>query len=229
MSFISIASAILFVTQVFAVEYNPSLDAKLDQVIQQGGFYKAAEMPIAPKNLDRAAQATFRISPDDGTCSAVFLSNDGYVATALHCVQQCFRTKWNYKPPVVAVETSHKTGIYKATQIPLQTPPEMNCPTLKSPDFWNYEYSIGEPQLVFVGRGMFTNNEKELVKISNAEFETIKDIGEDIAILKYENKLGRPLPCVPPPKPRRRRRRRCGRLAFRCVDQASAGTAIARA
>lgn len=199
MFLVTMASAILFVTNAFAVEYNASLDAELNQVIQKGGFYKPENMPITPKNFARAAHATFRISPQEGTCSAVVLSNDGYVATALHCVEHCFHTKWNYQPPVVSVPKTH-SDIYSGVQIPVQAPPEMNCPDMQGPNFWNYEFQIDNPTIVFVGRGMLTNNEKKMVAISDAEFDSIKDLEEDVAILKYKVKPGQVLPCVPAAK-----------------------------
>ena len=196
MSFISIVAALLFVGRVYAVEYDPNLDSRLDQVIQTGGFYKPAEMPIVPKNAARATAATFKIAPRGGICSAVFISDDGYVATALHCIEHCFHAKWRYQPPVVAVEKSHP-GVYSGVQIPLQVPPKMNCPDMQTSNFWNYEFNLDNPEIVFVGHGSLTNDEKQLAKISQAEFDTIKDLDEDVAILKYENKSGRPLPCVP--------------------------------
>lgn len=196
MSLISIISVFLFVGHVYAVEYDPSLDARLDQIIQTGGFYKPPEMPIVPQNAERAVAATFRIAPQEGTCSAVFLSDDGYVATALHCVEHCFHPKWNYQPPVVSIQ-KNRPGVYSGVQIPLQTPPKMNCPDMQSSNFWNYEFNLDKPEIVFVGRGMLTNDEKQMAKISQEEFDTVKDLDEDVAILKYENGSGRPLPCVP--------------------------------
>src|SRR5690606_21719236 len=83
----------------FSQEYRSEMDAQFELVVAQGGFYRAEDVAIYPRNLQRATKASIRLAPG-GSCSAVYLSDDGRVATALQCIEECLSESWGYKPDI---------------------------------------------------------------------------------------------------------------------------------
>lgn len=201
--------------QVFATEYTPDQDQQFDSLVARGGFYQEADVPIGPAHLNRAIRATVRLGKGS-TCSAVILSKDGYVATAAHCIDDCILTTYNSKPDLKLSwirkasldspmeELSHKTDmpprptIFEVLEFHERVPAQLKCSEYVQTTWTLWDYDLQNPEIVWLGRGVLTDDEKSLIHVSDAEFDRIKDINQDIAILKYHRKGGAgEVPCIP--------------------------------
>lgn len=181
-----------------ASEYESGVSGEFDRLVQTGAFYKPAELPIKPKNYDRAVGASVRIGADGATCSAVLLSKDGYVATAIHCIEECLKPTWNYRP-IVDVDWLNQKNIFDAVRVREQVPTRLQCPDFLTSHYFIWDHRLNNMRIVWMGRGYITQDEKQIVKLSPSEFSLLKDLNEDIAILKYDFEAGEThdIPCVP--------------------------------
>ncbi len=196
-NFFALTLTLCFITHAMAAGYNPALDGELDKLIGAGGFYKGEEVPIAPKNLARALSASVRIGEEGATCSAVIISNDGYVATATHCIDRCLKATWAYQPHIYAKRRT-KPGVYDGLEIEEQVPTRLSCPLSITLDYNIPEFTLIRPKIIWMGRGTLMNNEKNLPQIPEKEFQQIAGLTEDITVLKYEfSGKETSLPCVP--------------------------------
>lgn len=195
MRFLFLFVYVLWTSASVAAVYDESTGAEFDRLVTRGGFYRPENVPLHPQNFERAARASVRL-PAGGTCSAVILSNDGYVATALHCIQDCLKDAWDYKPDV-KLSRFVSDGVYKVLGIHEQSAPRMDCPAMHGPDYWIWDYGLSDAKVVWIGSGMLNNNESRLADIPADEFAKIKNLNEDVVILKYNHRETASLPCVP--------------------------------
>lgn len=187
----------LFAAAAQAAEYQNSLDGEFDRLVQTGAFYKPANLPLTPKNYERAVQASVRIGAAGETCSAALISKDGYVATAIHCIEKCIKPVWGYNP-AINVEWPSLKNVFDGVRVLEQMPARLQCPDYITSNFYIWDHHLNNARLVWMGRGYITNDEKELVRLSPTAFAPLKDLSEDLAILKYDfESEPRDLPCVP--------------------------------
>lgn len=183
-----------------AAEYSPALDKDFDRIVPEGKFYKAESTPIIPRNFARAVAASVRIGASGETCSASIISKDGYAVTAAHCVDKCLKPSWNYQPKIQVEWPSRgeKGSVYEGMRVLEQVPSRLDCPTHMLNGYYVWDFDLTNPKIIWLGRGYLYGDEKQIAKLSPAEFSGIQDLTEDVAILKYEFAGGkRDIPCVP--------------------------------
>lgn len=156
------------------------------------GFHRPGDLPVRPEKLDRAVAASVRV----GDCSGVVLSPEGYVATNLHCVDQCLQPTYDFQPEI-AIERGAKAGSYRYLKILEQVPSRLNCPAHVLNQFTIHEFGLSRPEVVWLGRGRHSMEETTITRWSEDEYANLTDLTEDIAILKYSKADGRDIPCLP--------------------------------
>lgn len=162
------------------------------------GFLLPEELPAERRfrNFDRAVQATVKIAESEGgDCASEFVSRDGYLVTAMHCLARCL----------------HAAGLNEASSEKLQLTPKL---TLFRNDLGKLPVTCrlaidGEWQparIVAIGKGVVIYpgvlgaDRKEMLELEELEIEGYGDSANDFAVVK----LNRRSPCVPiankPPK-----------------------------
>ncbi|HLE01315.1 MAG TPA: serine protease [Bdellovibrionota bacterium] len=156
------------------------------------GFYNWTELKPenTPANADRLARASIFITPH---CSGVVISPDGYVLTALHCVESCFsKLDGTLDQGLAAVEQDDEPRpFYYIFSVQNQRPEKVVCSKLSSPGL-----GLSNPRLVATGRGYAYFDDSKAMQFSQSLFDRFVSTQDDFALLKFETEL--PLTCVKP-------------------------------
>lgn len=158
-----------------------------------GGFFRLNKLRTAPKNAQKALSAVARIGGHDFQCGAVILSKEGHVATAMHCLKNClFNPKT--KEPKLKMNQQKKGSYYSSYEI--KAGEQIHCSIdfkrdnlaiFPASEFVNQQYSLGDPKVLWAGKGEHWHNEPLVADLTQKEFDSFKELTEDIAILKYED------------------------------------------
>lgn len=154
-----------------------------------GGFFTPESLTESPLNLDRAVKATAFLKTDveyGANCSSVILSNDGYVATNIHCLRLCLEKVWGMHDPQLEQISFMKEGFFNGTFFPDRVPSQLRCPKYAMDAYELKRYGLKDPQVIWMGRGRHTHNQEKVTELSQDEFSMFKDLTEDVAILKFE-------------------------------------------
>jgi hypothetical protein len=150
------------------------------------GFHLPSKLPaqLRPAGYDAAVAASVQIDIDDGTwtCSASVISPDGYVLTALHCMDECLKRNHLYEK----IPDSIYSGNFRSKK----AAPNVLCKGHRIP-----ELGTGDLRLVEVGNGYVVQSPEQLLELTSAEAGKRRAGKTDWAILKAE--LPQPAPCVP--------------------------------
>lgn len=219
-------STFLLLTLGLLIAPRIALAASFDEVAAEGGFYLVDNIPFETAHMKTAIRAVPRFNSErTGTrCSAVILSNTGYVATNIHCLADAKSSvlvpRWGMEPNV-KTSSSSKKGYYSVFRVEERTPDVKWTPLVKSYfNLDNYlwssdkkriapiemvDYGMDEVQVVWLGKGQQTHNEHLINELSREEVDALVDASQDIAILKYDVKGNKAdVPCLPLAKSRAR-------------------------
>jgi hypothetical protein len=152
------------------------------------GFYLPEQLPAGhvPEGLAAAYAASVYLkgrnfwTPD---CNGTVLSPDGYVITALHCVEGCGSVAFG-KYQVFEAPTP-----YEYWEAFTRTPQGVTC--LRDV----FALGLADPKLVFIGRGEVTFDETHISGVPADGLAKMAELSSDYAILKFET--DRSLPCIP--------------------------------
>jgi len=149
-------------------------------------------------------------------CSAVILSNSGYVATNIHCLADAKSSvlvpRWGMEPNV-KTKSLIKKGYYDIFQVEERTPDVQWTDLVKSYfSLDNYiwtsdktrnspiemvDYGMDQVQVVWLGNGKQNHNEQLINELSREELDALVEASQDIAILKYNVKGNKAqVPCL---------------------------------
>lgn len=172
----------------------------LNKAYADEGFFttyrlRERRLPV-PENLDNALRSSVRVLIGNGmtmNCSAQFISNDGYLLTALHCLDTTLEVYNLFR--MASFKLENATWVEVGAQVPAQ-------PTFVSlrtfiPGWGPYH---GFAQAIFLGRG-FGGNFPDYQRTSGWDSsvearQAIATHAEDFLILKLDLK-GRSVSCVP--------------------------------
>ena len=158
--------------------------------IARSAFYNSDQLPNKPQKLKNAINSTFYLNVDasDNHCTAFAISNNGYVLTNLHCLRSCFANGSEYYSADYYKKTED-LGVFDLWEVKSNYPKNQICRNYTS--FDNNKY-FTEPQIVTLGAGKGSFEEKELSQIPKAIFNKIIKVSEDYAILKYDQVIAEP-------------------------------------
>lgn len=158
----------------------------------RAAFYTLGDLPVRPSAgvIERASSATHRITMETGSnCSGVVLSPDGYVLTALHCMDLCLEQAG------VSSRRRRTHELYSLYEIGEQAPKDLVCPRFGA-SYWLSEHDAVSPRVVWLGRGTETFDDARVEELPAEVISEIKGLIGDYAILKYD--LPGPAACLPP-------------------------------
>lgn len=185
LTFVSLLSATSFAaSHPTGLDLFPEFSGEFSKLLEPG-FYPPAALPPknVPQQLMRAAQASVRIQMRMGSCSASIVSEDGYVLTAVHCIDRCLDHNGYVK---ISRSFSPEYSIHESTN---QKPENLHC------NVNLVEHGLYNPKVVFIGRGFAEFDDREIMNIPEQDLEKMVRIEDDFAILKYETHSK--LPCIP--------------------------------
>jgi S1-C subfamily serine protease len=152
------------------------------------GFYQLQQLQNHKnfKAISHAAQATLKISTkldeeNSSDCSAAFISNDGYVLTAMHCISSCLPNN------VLRISGSEKEAymLYEKTA-PVKG---LICADISAP-----ELQLNTAEIVAIGKGFAEFDDLQIRKIPVEIRKKIFELRSDFAILKF--KVPNPVKCL---------------------------------
>ena len=160
------------------------------------------DLPSKPNRLENAIPATgwIKSTRTDDKCSGFFISEDGYYATALHCLEECLRINDQYPHSDPNNDYDHpgptqSSDFHKIFQVNrLQGKKPIICPDLHMTFPGGKWETYGDGQIVAIGRGWATVKNDGIDQLSEKQFELLKDSIDDYAILKF--KVDRKLNCL---------------------------------
>lgn len=140
-------------------------------VTAEGGFYSASQLPLKPKNLDRALDASLYLEREGSWCSSAALSRNGYVLTNIHCILGCLSIH------DALMEAAQGTRIEGYRTIPERAQGRI-CTGIEAEGMRN-------PKVVFVGQGFAEFDDRKVLEIPRELLREAKRTNEDFAILKF--------------------------------------------
>lgn len=160
--------------------------------LSEAKFYIPENLPERPAFFQRAYDAASRLDEMNGNgdhCSAVPLSQDGYVLTNLHCVRQCLKLAGVENSVLETSSGAH----YSITRTRVQEPDNITCVNLMWDDSYGQTRING--RIVWLGRGTLTFSDIDIGAIPEDIIRELSSNQDDFAVLKFET--DRPNACVP--------------------------------
>ncbi len=197
----------LFLLLILSALAAPSAGAvtDIDAWIRKGGLFLPKDLPFLPSRFSAAKDASVRLgNPSNGmTCSAVILSDLGYVATAAHCIPRLLEKHWNsdsnnYYIPQVHLEHLESPGFFRGLRVFESFPTGLEpAPSHIRAEFDIDEMNLKDARIVWLGRGILNVNEANIAKVPEAQFRELEAMTEDVAILHFtRSDSTSPLPCI---------------------------------
>lgn len=154
-------------------------------------FYEPSSLPQPrPKSWFQLQQASFRLfnnSQSTGDyCSASLISNNGYVITALHCLETCLSEQGLLQ----SRNFSKVEGKLLWLDQPATEANPIHCPHLHT----EASPGLSSAEVVFTGKGYADFSDSHIGDFTDEEFQKMQEIVSDVAILKFKSE--RKLPCV---------------------------------
>jgi V8-like Glu-specific endopeptidase len=165
---------------------------------RSGGF----PIPTSPSAsnpkaaYDRAVQASIRLFDSGSECSGSVISPDGYVITALHCVQQCISDQ---KLGAELEFPTFEGRIFSAIAKPLANN-RCEGAQITVEDGSQNSKTYQAIRLVALGRGFTEFNDLKVMSASSAEVKKIAESDLDYVVLKIEDLNRDRLGCIPTAK-----------------------------
>lgn len=168
----------------FGLLFSVGANAATTETFVDEGYYRELPAGNVPQNLARAEAASIKIESNSGHCSASFISPDGYVLTAAHCVRTCLKA---------AGKVMTYSGNGYGYNLYTDSTPDVTCKG--SGNMVIEEFEATQPKVVFTGNGYAEFDDSQAMKIPNTDWESMKNAQGDFAILKYT--LKKAATCIP--------------------------------
>lgn len=144
------------------------------------GFFSSQKLPEnkTPLNLEKTLAAVIPVNnvvgKGRGNCSGSYISNDGYVVTALHCVSQCLSEQG------LLINDKSYSPRYEIQETQKPWPSLVTCQ-------FDFNGTLKSAKVVLVGKGRAVFDEDQLGDYSDNERQSFLEQSQDFAILKFED------------------------------------------